>query len=98
MDITCETHPPKCRVTVAGELDLATSARLRTALADVIDAGHIVVELDLDGVTFIDSSGLHVLTWAHAQTRRIGGRLTLDRPSRSVTRLLRITQTEALLS
>jgi len=98
VDITYENTPPRCRLTVAGELDLATSSQLREALEDALGAGSTLVELDLSAVSFIDSSGLHVLAWAHTKARRAGGRLALERPSRSVSRLLRISQSEALLS
>ena len=45
------------RLTLRGELDLATAPRLEHALAD---AGEDVV-LDLRGLTFMDSTGVRVL-------------------------------------
>jgi anti-anti-sigma factor len=63
------------RVSVAGELDVATSPRLREQFErekqEDIDAALL---LDLRDVEFIDSSGLHVLQWAydeHGQRLRI---------------------------
>ena len=50
----------RARLTVAGELDLATAPRLAHALHAVLDAGHDV-ELELSGLRFIDSSGIRVL-------------------------------------
>ena len=46
-----------CRLTLRGELDLATVPRLEHALAN---AGEDVV-LDLRGLTFMDSTGVRVL-------------------------------------
>lgn len=49
------------RVTVSGELDIATSPELRYQLAaQLADHAEIVV-LDLAEVSFIDTSGLHAL-------------------------------------
>jgi anti-sigma B factor antagonist len=46
-----------CRVTLRGELDLATAARLEQALAQAGDD----VLLDLRDLTFMDSTGVRVL-------------------------------------
>jgi anti-anti-sigma factor len=49
-------------VTVFGELDAATSDRLRDALTKAIEEGD--VELDLRGCGFVDSAGIALLVWA----------------------------------
>ena len=54
------------RVVVRGELDIATVPRLRDALTDVQASGAREVALDLSGVSFIDSTGLHLLL-SHAR-------------------------------
>jgi len=46
------------RITLRGELDLATVPRLEHALAN---AGEDVVVIDLRGLTFMDSTGVRVL-------------------------------------
>ena len=51
-----------------GELDLATVETLRAALDDIKGAGRLV--LDLRGLSFIDSRGLHLLVALHR--REIG--------------------------
>lgn len=49
-------------VTVTGEIDLASSPELRRMLHDQLeDEGVVTLVVDLEGVTFIDSSGLGVL-------------------------------------
>ena len=62
------------RVAPAGELDLATGDALERELllAERTDAP--VIEVDLAGLTFIDSAGVHVLTRA---ADRAGSRLRL---------------------
>ena len=49
-----------CRVAAAGELDIATADQLVEAV-ETRCHGRLVVELDLAGVTFLDSSGIHAL-------------------------------------
>ena len=48
-------------VTVAGEVDVYTAAQLRAALDEEVAAGHVELVVDLDEVTFLDSTGLGVL-------------------------------------
>jgi anti-sigma B factor antagonist len=50
-------------VTVFGELDIATADDLRPVLEEALDSPGDV-EMDLRGVTFVDSSGIAVLVWA----------------------------------
>jgi anti-sigma B factor antagonist len=61
-----------CRLTVRGELDLATAARLEQALAEAGDD----VLLDLRGLTFMDSTGVRVLLEA-AEAGPAGLRIVL---------------------
>ena len=68
------------RVVVAGELDLATAPQLREHVsAQLADHAEIIV-LDLAGVSFIDSTGLHALIEASEQD---GNRLRVIRTRRS---------------
>jgi anti-anti-sigma factor len=61
-----------------GELDLATVETLRAALDGVEDAGRLV--LDLRGLSFIDSTGLHLLVALDSRAQRDGFQLTLVAP------------------
>jgi anti-anti-sigma factor len=63
-------------VTVFGELDISTSAELRSVLEKALDADGDV-EIDLRGCSFIDSSGIAVLAWAAWQLRHTDHRLRL---------------------
>ena len=51
-------------VRVAGELDVFTSARLRAVLFDPVLCGGPHVIVDLEGVTFMDSTSIGVLVGA----------------------------------
>jgi anti-anti-sigma factor len=81
---------------VRGEIDIATCERLRDAIEPHLGPGQSVI-LDLSGVEFIDSSGLHVLEQARGQLTADGGSLILRNPSRAAHRLLSVTKTEDLL-
>jgi anti-sigma B factor antagonist len=55
------------RVSVAGEIDLATMAELETALTAAVGReGAARVEVDFAGVTFCDSTGIAALDQAYA--------------------------------
>lgn len=77
----------RAEVTARGEIDLASSPRLRDELVVLADEGMRDIVVDLAGVGFIDSSGLGVLVGALKRTRELGGTLTLrglDGPVRKV--------------
>jgi anti-sigma B factor antagonist len=60
-------------VTVHGEIDVASSPRLRQKLISLIDQGAKSIVLDLGGMSFIDSSGLGVLVGALKRLREQSG-------------------------
>ena len=63
-------------VTVIGELDGATSPRMRAALERALE-GDGDVELDLRGCTFVDSGGIAALVWASWRLKERGRRLVV---------------------
>ncbi len=80
---------------LAGEIDAGNVAHLTTALRGVTELSE--VSLDMQGVYFIDSSGLRVLIEAHQDLEAAGRRLVLRRPSPGVSRLLTISGVEGYL-
>jgi anti-sigma B factor antagonist len=58
-------------VSLAGELDLYNAEEVRSGLLDACAGNPDVLVVDLEQVTFIDSTALGVLVDAH---RRMGGR------------------------
>ena len=72
-----------------GELDIASAPRLKRTLRDAIESARSVV-LDLRGLTFIDSTGIHVLIETDAQARRAGRRLTLVRGAAHIERVFEL--------
>ena len=93
MDVSVHTvvHGDQVVVQVAGEIDVYTAASLRDKLADLIDADHTDVVVDLTGVTFMDSTGLGVLVGALKKVRGYGGRLQLVIDQEKVIKVFRIT-------
>ena len=61
--LTVSIHADAERVTVVpvGEIDLASVDTLAAQLAAAIDDGAPRIEVDLSGVTFLDSVGIHAL-------------------------------------
>ena len=71
-------------VTVWGEVDLATVAPVRDALAEAIETGTDEIVVDLSHVTFMGSTGIRELIRVHDAVRRI----ELRTPSGIVRRAL----------
>ena len=75
-------------VTVRGDVDMGTIGELVQVLEEL--EGTVV--LDLEEVTFLDSSGLQGMVAAHQAARERGDDLILRRPSPSVCRVLEMTE------
>jgi len=78
-------------VEVSGEVDVYTASMLREKLADLIDADHTDLVVDLTRVGFLDSTGLGVLVGALKKIRGFGGRLQLVIDQEKVMKVFRIT-------
>jgi anti-sigma B factor antagonist len=72
-----------------GELDLATVATLRAALDRIENAERLV--LDLRGLSFLDSTGLHLLVALHERAQRDGFELALIAPARPADKAIRLS-------
>jgi anti-anti-sigma factor len=81
------------RITVSGELDGFTAESLRAAVAEAEGD----VELDLEGVSFIDSSGLAAIIEAHLALADQQRRLRTVASSPVVQRLFALSGLEARL-
>ena len=90
---SCRTRPQGpglVVVEVAGELDLATAPELRDALWSAASRKPLVV-LDLRQLTFMDSTGLHVIAAAHKRLPSAGCRLQLIPGPPAIRRLFALT-------
>ncbi|MDO4537680.1 MAG: STAS domain-containing protein [Coriobacteriales bacterium] len=75
-------------VQVAGEVDVSNADELRAKIHEALDRAPSEVEVDLEGVSYIDSTGIGVLVGAqhHAQEVQIG--FTVVHPQHNVARVL----------
>lgn len=64
-------------VAVRGEIDMATAPRLRERLMVLASQGTQDVVVDLEGVDFLDSTGIGVLIGGMKRQRGLDGDLTL---------------------
>jgi anti-sigma B factor antagonist len=78
-------------VSLYGELDVATTPGLREQLVELIADGARMLVLDLDGVDFIDSTGLGTIISVLKRARTHGGDLRLVCTQSRITRLFEIT-------
>ncbi len=76
---------------VRGELDLASAPLLESELENGQVAAAKTVVLDLQGLKFIDSTGLRVILTAHDRSHERGQEFAVTRGSQQVERLLSIT-------
>jgi anti-anti-sigma factor len=71
---------------LAGELDLATIDDVRARL-DALQAERRAVVLDLDGLTFMDSTGIRLVLQAAQDAERTGWDFSITRGSAPVQRV-----------
>lgn len=78
-------------VTPRGEVDMATSRHLRESLDQLIVDGHVHLVVDLDAVTFLDSTGLGALIGARRKTHAFRGSFALLCSDGRLPRALQLT-------
>lgn len=83
-------------VVVRGELDFDTAPALRLALREALGRSRTGLELDLQGVPFLDCSGLNVLLGMRDDARDRGKCMTLCARSPAVARLLDLSGAASL--
>lgn len=98
-DFRVETHTTGrvTTLTLSGELDLVSSPALEQELAHANGADADLILIDLRGLEFMDSTGLHVLIKAHHRVNDSGRDLVLTKGSDQVQRLLDLTGVAELI-
>ena len=100
MDLSVSTREQDGRmiVEVGGEIDVYSAPTLRDQLNGLVAAGHHHLIVDMQGVEFLDSTGLGVLVgvWHRLGARR--GSLALAAPSRQIQRILATTGLTKMLA
>lgn len=82
---------PAARIEVRGDVDVATCPHIDDVIASALRGSLETLTLDLEGVSFMGSSGLASLLRAQRRCEEVGAHLLLDRPSRAVRDLLAMT-------
>lgn len=94
MTLRFETRTPREGVTVialGGEVDVYTSPRLKQEMVDQLSRGTRHLVLDLNGVEYLDSTGLGVLIGGLKRTRERSGDLRLICDNIRILRIFEIT-------
>lgn len=86
------------RITVAltGECDLSVREHLTAVLLDAVHRSRTVL-VDLAGLDFVDSSGVHSLVTAHHAAKHTGGHVYLINAVGPVATVLEVTGLDTLL-
>lgn len=81
----------KSKVILSGEIDAYTAPKLKSALLPLTKINGKTVEVDLDQVGYMDSTGLGVFIGALKSTKEYNSHLTLVNLQDRVMRLFKIT-------
>lgn len=86
-------------VRAAGRLTLSDSnGTLKNAINTLVEAGRVRFVLNLEGVPYVDSSGLGEIASAHVTVSRTGGRLLLAAVNERVMEALTVTKLMRVLA
>jgi anti-sigma B factor antagonist len=94
MSLDVQTRQAENGVTVVaptGRLDVAGAPTLKEAISETVKNGHPKVVIDLEGVSFVDSTGLGSVIAALKQIRSSEGDLRLAAPNQQVRVVLELT-------
>lgn len=90
LTVTVRREDGPAVITVSGEVDLSTVSLLRERLFELADSGEPFI-VDLEQVTFIDSTGLGALVGAYRRVAAHGGSLHVVCAQRQARKLLSLT-------
>jgi anti-sigma B factor antagonist len=94
--VTAEPLQDAILVSATGEIDISTVDVLARELTTAREEGSTVL-LDLSGITFIGSTGLHLLLEASRSSALSDWGFFVLRPSRAVQRLIDVSGTADLI-
>ena len=85
-------------IDVSGDVDMGHSAAFQQCLSDVMAKRPTHVILDLDGVDYMDSSGIASLVKLNSQAKSAGAALSLVAVHQNVRSILQITRLDGMFS
>src|SRR5580658_7893734 len=86
-----DSRSPHTVLAVKGEIDVYTAPRLREQLVELVSQGHRQIVVDLEGVDFLDSTGLGVLVGGLKRLRSNDGDLALVCTQSRILKVFEIT-------
>ncbi len=98
LEIKCEMNARGSLLELAGELDLAGVGVLKAELDRAADAAAEVTVVDLQRLTFIDSTGLSALFYALERAKAERRRLVFTDSSPEVERTVRLSGLDQVLT
>lgn len=94
MELTLNVHsddPGYTVIAVNGEIDVYTAPKLRETLISLVEAGSYQLIVDMEGVEFLDSTGLGVLVGGLKRVRAQDGWIDLVCTQNRILRIFKIT-------
>jgi anti-sigma B factor antagonist len=93
VDLSLQTREVDSRtiVAVGGEIDVYTAPKLRDKITELVGEGHQDLVIDMEGVDFLDSTGLGVLVGGLKRVRAHDGSLRLVCSQERILKIFRIT-------
>lgn len=76
------------RVVIEGEVDVSNATEFTNALDAVLEDKAPVIDVDLEAVPYIDSTGIGVLVAAAHRATEMGSEFTVSHPQPNVLRVL----------
>lgn len=76
---------------VQGEIDVYTSPKVKESVSELIEKGHYNLVISLEGVRYIDSTGLGVLIGALKKVREHNGSIGLICTNPQIKKIFNIT-------
>ena len=97
-DFAVEHLDGHARVSVRGDIDVATAPAVRGCLLELADAGYAELVIDAVALEFVDSSGLAALIAAHKRVADDGGRLRVVNTSAALYKVFEISGLTRMLN
>jgi len=91
LSLSTRTEGDRTIVVVGGEIDVYTAPKLREQLIDLVSSGNYNLVVDMEGVDFLDSTGLGVLVGGLKRVRAHEGSLRLVCTQERILKIFRIT-------
>lgn len=98
LDIDVAKHHGFTVLSPRGDVDVATAARLKEAVTEVLLAGDLDVMVDLENVDFIDSTGLGALVGGRRRALALNGSFALICAEQHLLKVFRLTGLDKVLA